>query len=109
MIFGRNRWCLLDTGSEVSVIPARYVPTNVIPPAVRSLNAANGSSIPVTGETNLLLDLRDQTLRVPCLVSEHVDEILLGLTFLEENRCVWHLRIDRYRSEATSIDCMRIK
>jgi len=23
-------------------------------------------------------------------VSEHVDEILLGLTFLEENRCVWH-------------------
>ena len=90
MIFGRKRWCLLDTGSEVSVIPARYVPTNVITPSVRSLNAANGSSIPVTGETNLLLDLGDQSLRVPCLVSEHVDEILLGLTFLEENRCVWH-------------------
>jgi len=28
--------------------------------------------------------------KVRCLVSEHVDEILLGLTFLEENQCVWH-------------------
>jgi len=66
------------------------LPTNVITHSVRSLNAANGSSIPVTGKTNLLLDLGDQSLRVFCLVSEHVDEILLGLTFLEENRCVWH-------------------
>jgi len=57
MIFGRKRWCLLDTGSEVSVIPARYVPSKVITPFVRNLNAANGSSIPVTEETNLLLDL----------------------------------------------------
>jgi len=103
MILGRKRWCLFDTGSEVSVIPARYVPTNVITPSVRSLNAANGSSIPVIGKTNLILDLGDQSLRVPCLVSKHVDEILLGLTFLEENR------IDRYRSEATNIDCMHIK
>ena len=57
MIFGRRRWYLLDTGCEVSVIPARYVPTNVITPSVRSWNAANKSSIPVTGETNLLLEL----------------------------------------------------
>jgi len=57
MIFGRKRWCLLDTRSEVSVISARYVPTNVITPSGRSLNAANGSSTPVTGETNFLLDL----------------------------------------------------
>jgi len=63
MIFGRKLWCLLDTGSEVSVIPARYVPTYVITPSVHSLNAANGSSIPVTGETNLLLDLGDQFAR----------------------------------------------
>jgi len=78
----------LDTGSEVSVIPARYVPSNVITPSVRSLNAANGSTIPVTEEANLILELGNQSLRVPCLVSEHVDKILLGLTFLEENRCV---------------------
>jgi len=78
MIFGRKRSCLLDTGSEVSVIPAHYVPTNVITPSVRSLNAANGSSIPVTGETNLILDLGDQSLRVPCLVSEHVTKSFLG-------------------------------
>jgi len=78
VIFGRKGWCLLDTGSEVSVIPARYVPSNVITPSVRSLNAANGSSIPVTGETNLLLDLRYQSLRVLCLVSEPLTKSSLG-------------------------------
>jgi len=88
-IFGRKRWCLLDTGSEVSVVPARYVPPNDVRVSTRTLNAANGTSIPVTGETNLVLNLGDQRLNVPCLVSEHVDEILLGLTFLEENQCVW--------------------
>jgi len=57
VISARKRWCLFDSRSAVSVIPARYVPTNVIAPSVRSLNAANRSSVPVTGETNLLLDL----------------------------------------------------
>ena len=89
-IFGRKRWCLLDTGSEVSVIPARYVPSNAMKASTRSLNAANGTTIPVSGETKLVLDLGDQRLDVACLVSEHVDEILLGLTFLEESQCVWH-------------------
>jgi len=77
-VFGRKRWCLLDTGSEVSVIPARYVPSNAVKPSTRTLNAANGTRIPVSGETNLMLDLGDQCLEVPCL----------GLTFLEESRCV---------------------
>ena len=37
------------------------------------------------------VDLGDKQIMVSCLVPEHVDEILLGLTFLEENRCVWYL------------------
>lgn len=89
-IFGRKRWCLLDTGSEVSVIPSRCVPPNAMKASTRTLNAANGTSIPVSGETTLVLDLGDQCLDVPCLVSDHVDEILLGLTFLEECQYVWH-------------------
>ena len=89
MIFGRKRRCFLDIGSEASVIPARYVPSNAVKPSTRTLNAANGTSIPVSPETNLM-DLGDHCLEVPCLVSQHVDRILLRLTILEESQCVWH-------------------
>ena len=88
-ISGHKRWCLLDIGSEVSVVPVRHVPHNDVQVSTRTLNVANGTSIPVSNETNLVLNFGDQCLNVPCLVSEHVDEILLGLTFLEENQCVW--------------------
>jgi hypothetical protein len=53
------------------------------------LNAANGTTIAVLGEIDTILELGSLQISVTCLVSEHVDEILLGLTFLEQNACVW--------------------
>jgi hypothetical protein len=88
-IFGRERWCLLDSGSEVSVVPSRYVHTDELKPSVQILNAANGTAIRVLGEVDINLELGSQQISVPCLVSEHVDEILLGLSFLEQNACIW--------------------
>lgn len=88
-IFGEKRWCLLDTGSEISVVPSRYVPIGELKPSAQVLNAANGTTIDVLGEVDVNLDLGPKKVSVSCLVSEHVDEILLGLTFLEENACIW--------------------
>ena len=79
---------MLDTGSEANVVPARYVSNRLITPSERSLNAANGTAIPVLGEATLNLVLGVVTIPVRCLISEHVDEILLGLGFLEGNGCV---------------------
>ena len=89
-IYGKDRWCLLDSGREVSVVPARCVPHDKLRPASQTVRAANGTDIPVIGETELSLETDGGVLTTPCLVSEHVDEILLGLNFLEENHCVWN-------------------
>jgi len=86
-VFGKSRWCLLDTGSEVSVIPARCVPDDELVPTSQTLNAANGTKIDVTGEVKLTIELDGLTVTTRGLVSEHVDE--LGLTFLEETGCIW--------------------
>jgi len=91
-VFGKNRWCLLDTGSEVSVIPARCVPYKELIPTSQILNAANGTNINVTKEAKLTIELDGCTVTTRGLVSEHVDEILLGLTFLEETGCIWNFK-----------------
>jgi gag-polyprotein putative aspartyl protease len=79
---------LLDTGSEASIIPARYMSDNDLRPSVQTLNAANGTAIRVLGEADVTLDMGSLQIAVSCLVSEHVDEILLGLSFLEQNACI---------------------
>ena len=91
-VFGKNRWCLLDTGSEVSVIPARCIPNDELIPTSQTLNAANGTTIKVVGEAKLTIELEGLTVTTRGLVSEHVDEILLGLTFLEESGCIWNFK-----------------
>jgi transposase InsO family protein len=88
-IFGHKRFCLLDTGSETSIIPARFMSDNDLRPSVQTLNAANGTAIRVLGEADIMLNIGSLKITVPCIVSEHVDEILLGLSFLEQNDCVW--------------------
>ena len=88
-MYGRRHLCLLDTGSELSVVPARCVPPNCLKATTQTLNAANGSDIPVAGEAAVSISLNGEEFSVPCLVSDHVDEIMLGLSFLETNGCVW--------------------
>jgi transposase InsO family protein len=88
-IQGRKRYCLLDTGSEVSVLPDSYVSKNNVWPCNQTLKAANGTAIPILGETEISLEIGTVIITARCLVSEHVSEILLGLSFLEENECIW--------------------
>jgi len=59
MLDGRKHWCLLDTGSEVTVIPAHCVPENLLSPSSQQLNAANGATIDVVGEADIELTFGD--------------------------------------------------
>ena len=49
--------CLLDTGSEVTLIPASVVEDEVVKPSNHRLAAANGTEITVLGEVTLPLVL----------------------------------------------------
>lgn len=54
------------------------------------LNAANGSSTRVLGETILHCQINDYLCEIPCLVTDQVDELILGLAWLEERKAQWN-------------------
>ena len=49
---------LLDTGSEVTLVPSNFVSTNQMIPTDQKLQAANGSEITVLGEAELTIKVR---------------------------------------------------
>ena len=86
----RQRWrCLLDSGCETSIIPARLMKGAKLRPVMDRLFAVNGTSIPVLGESNVKLKLGDLVLESSVLVSEDVPQPILGIDWLRQHKCVW--------------------
>ena len=81
--------CLLDTGSEVCLIPDHAVDSSFVRKTNRTLKAANGTSIPTLGEVTLPISIGEYNTQVTGLVSQHVSEPMLGIDFLVENKAVW--------------------
>jgi len=88
-IDGRIRYCLLDTGCELTVIPAKLVGKRKLYQANKSLIAANGTQIPISGWTTLQAYVGNSLLEINGLVTEHVQDIMLGIDWLQENRILW--------------------
>ena len=88
-IYGRVQWCLLDTGCELSVLPARVVPRRDLRPTTQRILAANGSEIPVVGTVLATAEIEGNCVSVDGLVSENVFEPMLGIGWLEANAAVW--------------------
>ena len=87
---GRKRQCLLDSGCEVTVIPAKFVPMYGIRPASKTSLAANGTDIPILGVTTLRAYLGCQPIEISGLVTEHVTDIMLGFDWLRDNGVKWN-------------------
>jgi len=81
--------CLLDTGSEVCLVPDSLVHSNCIKSTGRTLKAANGTSIPILGEMRLPLSIGNFSTTIVALVSPRVIEPMLGIDFLVKNQVVW--------------------
>ena len=74
--------CLLDTGSEVTMIPvylARELPKQ---PVVSQFRAANGTLIEMLGLVRLLVSLKRREIIVEGVASDHIAEVLLGIDWL---------------------------
>jgi len=88
-INGRSTYCLLDSGCQFSTLLARFVAHAELELAEIELFAANGSKLPVLGRTNVTLEIQGLKLPTTFLVSQDVDEILLGINFLVANDVDW--------------------
>ena len=53
------------------------------------LTAANGTQIPVLVEVKLSLEVGKYSSVLTGLVSEHVDDVMLGIDWLESNDVMW--------------------
>ena len=77
--------CLLDTGSEVTVIPASMVRKEYIKDTAQTLSAANGTEIAVHGKVSLPFSVGEFNEVLSGLVSEHVGEVMLGINWMANN------------------------
>ena len=80
---------LVDTGSDKSLIPRRLVPRSDLTPADIKLWAANGTEIVVLGSMYLRYSIETQTLVTKFLVTDQIDELIFGYSWLVDNQCQW--------------------
>ena len=100
---GRVTPCLLDSGCEVTLVPKAVVDRArlITKPSTRKLSAANGTEINTIGEVSLPFLLNGRCIDTHALVSNDIEEVMLGVDWLREHYCIWdfgqnHLFIDGY-------------
>ena len=86
---GRGVYGLLDMGCDTSVVSRRVIPNELLKPTTQKLYAVNGTEITMLGEVELTLKLADFEVTAAVVVSEEVDELILGIDWLGHHRCRW--------------------
>jgi hypothetical protein len=88
-IEGKKVVCLLDTGCERSLIGRKLIPERFLTGTNTNLFAANGTPIPVIGTTCLEFLIDGIKVTANLLVTEVLEELILGIDWLSSNRCQW--------------------
>ena len=87
-INGGTQLCLVDTGSEVSLVPHSAVVGLELTPCSRVLMAANGTEIRVLGEVAVPIKMwRGFVIPTTFLVSDQIVEPMLGMDWLRQHKC----------------------
>ena len=84
--------CLLDTGSDICLLPESMVDPHSIRQTTRTLKAANGTSITTLGETTMKLRVGNVNTEITGLVSRHVVEPMIGIDWLTANAVIWDFK-----------------
>ena len=80
---GTKRKCLLNSGSDVTLIPSSFIPgCKMFLPTTEGVLAANGTPIRIAGEVNVEVVVKGQPIRVSGLSSDHIWDVMLGNDFL---------------------------
>ena len=51
--------------------------------------AANDTEVTIIGEAAITLTLGNRSLKTFALLSPDVEEVMLGIDWLRENKCIW--------------------
>ena len=86
----------------VTISPYTMVIGYTLRPTTTDLKAANGSPIPLLGETTVRAVWNGRTIWLKGVVTEHMDKVILGLTWLQEQGAVWHFRTGQPAIEGES-------
>jgi len=101
---GCSEPCLVDTGSQVSLVPTRLAAACNLQTAPTRLEAANNTPINVVGKfvTGILLNGHCTTAEF--FVSPDIDEEMIGMDFLSAHACEWD-----FKTHTLSLDGRRLK
>lgn len=89
-VFGRKTVALLDTGCDHSIIGSRLLPKGTqMEGSQTTLLAANGTKIPLMGRFDLKFKVAGRSFSTQVVVTEVIDEIILGIDFLTAKQCQW--------------------
>ena len=86
-INGLMRKCLVDCGSEVSLIPMRMTEGLQRRESSRVLLAANNMPISSLGEVDVDIRVAGRVLPTTFLISDQIDSTILGLDWLSRHSC----------------------
>ena len=78
-LHGRGVYGLLDTGCDASVISRRVVPNEPLKPTTQKLFSAIGTEITLLVEAELTMKLAGHEVTAAVVVSEEVDDLILGI------------------------------
>ena len=96
---GRYYSCLPHTGSDVTIFPYTMVKRHKLRPTNTDLKAANGSPIPLLAETTVRAVWNGRTILMQGIVIKHMDEVIISLTWLQEQEAVWNFRTEQLTIE----------
>jgi len=93
---GRTVQALLDTGNDLSICPLRLCKNAKITPVTIELYAANETPVKVLGQTGIHFSVGNFDSYADVLVSDQVDELLLGFDYMKRNNCSGLFDKDRF-------------
>ena len=87
---------LLDTGCDFSVCGRRLIPYVALRSTTRTLYTADGTALPLLGETTLSIGVNGFWVAAEVAVTEVVDGLILGIDWLTKNKCQWNFETSKF-------------
>jgi predicted aspartyl protease len=83
---------ILDTGCEMSIVSSRLMDSTPLEVTTLRLYAANGKDIPLLGTMNIPIIIEGHHTMAKVVVSDVIDELILGVDWLTTQGCVWDFK-----------------